>query len=114
MRRRAVETEAVALTRQLAELLEGARPTRRKAGHVRVDKLEVHRLVERLNSATGAPMRRDWRGRVSVSDTSPLLVAANETREAVARAPQLLFTDDVLLGSERAEHLATRLRQAAE
>jgi len=112
VRRAAIEVEPNLLGRRLAELLETARPTRVKAGHVRVDHRKVDDLVKQINRATRTPTHRDWRGRVTVSPTSPLAVAANDAREVVLHSRQLPLTDDVLLRRERADEVARALRQA--
>jgi hypothetical protein len=112
MRRTTVDAEPGLLVQRLAELLEAARPTRLKAGHVRVDRADVANLVKAINRATGTVAHRDWRGRVTVSSVSPLAAAANYTREAVDKAPKVPLTDDVLIGYDHAAQLAASLRRS--
>lgn len=112
VRHTATDGEPALLLLQLAEVFDAARPTRIKAGCVRIDHRKVDHLVAAINRATGSRIRRDWRGRVTVSATSRLAVAANDAREATAHARAVPLTDDVLLRHERAEQIATALRQA--
>jgi hypothetical protein len=105
--------ESALLVEQLAEVFEAARPTRIKAGRVRVDRRKVGGLVKKINRATGSRMRRDWRRRARVNSASPLAAAANDAHDAIARARRVPLTDDVLLRYEQAEQIASALRRAA-
>jgi hypothetical protein len=108
-----IDTEPTLLVQQLAEIFEAARPTRIKAGHVRVDHRKVDHLVKEINKATGSRIRRDWRGRITVSATSPLATTANDARQAIVRARRIPLTNDLLLRYGQAEQIATALRRAA-
>lgn len=112
VRRTTVDFEPTVLVEQLAEVFEAARPTRIKASRVRVDYRKVDGLVKKINKATGSRIRRDWRGRVTVSAMSPLAQAANDAREAIARTHRVPLTDDVLLRYQQAEQIALALRRA--
>ena len=113
MRRVTTDAEPVLLVQQLAEIFEAARPTRIKAGHVRVDHRKVDHLIKEINRATGSRISRDWRGRLTVSTTSPLAAAANGAHKAIARARRIPLTDDLLLRYKQADEIATALRQTA-
>ena len=106
------DTAPEVLVRQLAEMFANGRPTRVKAGHVRVDHRRVDDLVRHINRATGTPVRRDWRGRVKASPSDPLAVSANAARDVVQHARQLPLTDDVVLPGGRAAEVAASLRRA--
>ncbi len=112
MRRVALNADPALLVEQLAGLFEAARPTRIRAGHVRVDGYEAARLVRAINKATGSSIRRDWRGRVTVSATSPLATIANEAREAVEHCRKVPLSDDIVMPYARAAQLAIALRRA--
>jgi hypothetical protein len=103
--------EPAELAQLLVGLLEAARPTRWKAGYVRVDWREVERVVKQINRATGTRSHRDRRGRVTISPATPL--AANATGDAVARTRRVPFSYDALLPAGRAADLAATLRLAA-
>lgn len=113
VRRTAADIEPALLVEQLAEVFEAARPTRIKAGRVRIDHRNVDDLVKKINRATGSRVHRDWRGRVTVSATSPLAAAANDVRKTIAHARRLPFTDDLLLHHQQAEQIASALRRVA-
>jgi hypothetical protein len=108
-----MDVEPKLLVEHLAEVFEAARPTRIKAGRVRVDRRKVDDLVRRINRATGSRVRRDWRGRVTVNAASPLAAAANDVHNAITHARPLPFTDDLLLPCQQAEQIASALRRAA-
>jgi hypothetical protein len=112
VRRRTSAVDPLIAARELAGLFEAARPTRLRAGHVRVDLQEVERLVKDINTATGSASHRDWRGRVTVTPNSPLAAVANEARTVVERARPIPFADDVLLRGDHGAQLATALRAA--
>jgi len=113
VRRTRVDSEPQVLVERLAEVFEAARPTRIKAGRVRVDYRKIDELIKRINRATGSRTRRDWRGRVTVYAMSPLAQAANDARDAIAHARAVPFTYDVLLRYQQAEQIASALRRAA-
>jgi hypothetical protein len=62
VRRAAIDLEPKLLVEQLAEVFEAARPTRIKAGRVRVDHRKIDDLVKKINRATGSRTRRDCVG----------------------------------------------------
>jgi hypothetical protein len=109
-----IDAEPAALAEQLAGLLEADRPSRIRAGHARVDRYEVGRLVKQINTATGTSSHRDWRGRVKVSPASPVAAAANAARDAVEHGRRLPLTDDALVPADRLRDLAASLRQVTE
>ena len=111
MRRAIIDAEPAALADQLADLLESADPSRIRAGHARIDRYEVDRLVKQINNATGASTHRDWRGRVKVRATSPVAVAANAAHDAVEHGQRVPLTDDALVPTGRLRELADSLRQ---
>lgn len=113
MRRTTVDFEPKLLVEQLAEVFEAARPTRIKAGRVRVDHRKADDLIKKINRATGSRTRRDWRGRVTISAMSPLAQAANDVREAIAHTRRVPLSDDMLLRYQQAEQIASALRRAA-
>ncbi|HEX4036360.1 MAG TPA: hypothetical protein VHX66_18115 [Solirubrobacteraceae bacterium] len=69
-------------------------------------------MVKQINRATGTPSHRDWRGRVTISPSTPLASAANIAADAIAHTRRVPLSDDALLPAGRATELAATLREA--